>query len=69
MSHCAGTPTHAGLMEQIAAEFAAKECRVAWFEFDYMAYRWQKNSRRLLHCPLISVLHYNTCRGCPQPST
>ncbi len=46
LAHGAGAPMDSDFMEQIAAELDARECRVARFEFDYMAQRRQGAARR-----------------------
>jgi predicted alpha/beta-hydrolase family hydrolase len=46
LSHGAGAPMDSGFMQQIAAELAARKCRVARFEFAYMAERRNGGKRR-----------------------
>ena len=46
LSHGAGAPMDSGFMQQIAAGLAARQCRVARFEFAYMAERRNGGKRR-----------------------
>ena len=46
LGHGAGAPMDSEFMQEIAAELAARKCRVARFEFDYMAERRHVGKRR-----------------------
>jgi len=46
LSHGAGAPMDPGFMQQVAAGLAARRCRVARFEFAYMAERRKGGKRR-----------------------
>ena len=46
LSHGAGAPMDSGFMQQIAAWLAERRCRVARFEFAYMAERRNGGKRR-----------------------
>ena len=46
LGHGAGAPMDSEFMQEIAAGLAARECRVARFEFDYMAERRHGGKRR-----------------------
>ena len=46
LGHGAGAPMDLGFMQQVAVELAARQCRVARFEFAYMAERRHGGTRR-----------------------